>query len=100
MVLLLNNKKLKKRRKLKPRNFIGIAKDLPDTEMNKLMLTHIEIKDDDLRQLASQRSLNVKDYILRSQKVEQERIFLIQPKSLKPEQKEKVKDSRVDFKLK
>jgi uncharacterized protein involved in outer membrane biogenesis len=83
----------------KPRNFIGMAKDLPDTEMVKLMLTHIEIKDDDLRQLASQRSLNVKDYILRSQKVEQERIFLIQPKSLKPEQKEKVKDSRVDFKL-
>jgi len=83
----------------KPRNFLGFAKDLPDPEMEKLMLTHIEIKNDDLRQLASQRSLNVKDYILRSKKVEPERVFLVQPKSLKPEQKEKVKDSRVEFKL-
>jgi len=83
----------------KPRNFLGFAKDLPDPEMEKLMLTHIEIKDDDLRQLASQRSLNVKDYILRSKKVEPERVFLVQTKTLKPEQKEKVKDSRVEFKL-
>ena len=67
--------------------------------MEKLMLTHIEINDDDLRQLASQRALNVKDYILRSKKVEPERVFLVQPKSLKPEKKEKVKDSRVEFKL-
>ena len=63
------------------------------------MLTHIEVKDDDLRQLASQRSLGIKDYILKSNQVEQERVFLITPKSLKPEQKEKVKNSRVDFKL-
>lgn len=84
----------------KPRNFLGMAKDLPGPEMEKLMLTHIEIKDDDLRQLASRRSLMIKDYILKSQQVEQENIFMIEPKSLKPEQKEKVKDSRVDFKLK
>lgn len=84
----------------KPRNFIGMAKDLPVPEMEKLMLTHIEVKDDDLRQLASQRSLRIKDYILKSNQVEQERVFLITPKSLKPEQKEKVKNSRVDFKLK
>jgi uncharacterized protein involved in outer membrane biogenesis len=84
----------------KPRNFIGFAKDLPVPEMEKLMLTHIVVKDDDLRQLAAQRSLRIKDYILKSGQVEPERVFLIMPKSLKPEQKEKVKDSRVDFKLK
>ena len=89
----------KKEKFPKPRNFLGFAKDLPDPEMEKLMLTHIEINDDDLRQLASQRALNVKDYILRSKKVEPERVFLVQPKSLKPEKKEKVKDSRVEFKL-
>jgi len=42
----------------------------------------------------------VKGYILKSQQVEQERIFLTEPKAFKPEQKENVKDSRVDFKLK
>jgi hypothetical protein len=84
----------------KPRNFIGMAKDLPVPEMEKLMLTHIEIKNDDLRLLASQRAQKVKDYLLRSNKIEQERIFLVEPKSLQPEKKEKLKDSRTDFKLK
>lgn len=84
----------------KPRNIIGIAKDLPDAEMEKLMLTHIEVKDDDLRHLASRRALEVKDYILKSKQVEPERVFLVEAKSLQPEKKEKLKDSRVDFRLK
>ncbi|MDA8083251.1 MAG: DUF748 domain-containing protein [Nitrospiraceae bacterium] len=84
----------------KPRNIIGIAKDLPPAEMEKLMLTHIEVKDDDLRQLASQRALAVKDQILKRKQVEPERIFLVEPKTLAPEKKEKMKDSRVDFMLK
>jgi hypothetical protein len=84
----------------KPRNIIGMAKDLPVPEMEKLMITHIAIKEDDLRQLASQRALAVKDHILKSNQVEPERIFLIEPKTIPPEKKEKVADSRVDFKLK
>jgi hypothetical protein len=32
--------------------------------------------------------------------VEPERIFIIEPKSLAPEKKEKLKESRVDFKIK
>jgi uncharacterized protein involved in outer membrane biogenesis len=84
----------------KPRNIIGMAKDLPEPEMEKLMLTHIEIKDDDLRLLASQRALKVKDAIVHSKQIEPERIFLVEPKTLAPEKKEKLKDSRVDFKLK
>ena len=33
----------------KPKNFIGIAKDIPAPEMEKLMLTHTEVKEEDLR---------------------------------------------------
>jgi uncharacterized protein involved in outer membrane biogenesis len=84
----------------KPRNFLGIAKDLPNPEMEKLMLTHIEIKEGDLRTLATQRAMKVKDAIFKSGQVEPERVFILEPKSLAPEKKEKVKDSRVDFKLK
>ena len=84
----------------KPRNIIGMAKSLPAPEMEKLMLTHIEVKDDELRNLASQRAQQVKEHILKSGKVEQERVFLIEPKSLQPEKKEKLKDSRVDLRLK
>jgi hypothetical protein len=84
----------------KPRNIIGIAKDIPAAEMEKLMLSHLEVKDDDLRQLASQRALHAKEYLLLSKQIEPERIFLVEPKSLQPEKKETVKDSRVDFRLK
>ena len=84
----------------KPKNVIGMAKDLPAPEMEKLMLTHTEIKEGDLRTLASQRAMKVKDTILKSGEVEPGRVFILEPKSLTPEKKEKVKDSRVDFKLK
>jgi len=84
----------------KPKNILGFPKDLPPQEMEKLMLTHIEITESDLRNLASQRALRVKDAILKSGKVEPERIFIIEPKSLGPEKKEKLKDSRVDIKIK
>jgi uncharacterized protein involved in outer membrane biogenesis len=84
----------------KPKNFIGMAKDIPGPEMEKLMLTHTEVKEGDLRALASQRAMKVKDLILKSGKVEAERVFILEPKSLAPEKKEKIKASRVDFKLK
>jgi hypothetical protein len=84
----------------KPGNIIGFAKDLPAPEMEKLMLTHIEVKDDDLRQLASRRALRIKDYILKSGQVTADRMFLVEPKALEPEKKEKLKNSRVDFRLK
>lgn len=84
----------------KPRNVLGIAKDLPAPEMEKLMLTHIEVKETDLRSLASQRAMEVKEAILKPGQVEPERIFIVEPKSLAPEKKEKLKDSRVDFRIK
>ncbi len=84
----------------KPRNFFGFAKDLPDAEMEKLLLASIQITDDDLRQLASLRARTVKEMILKSQKIEANRIFLLEPKSLTPELKEKLRNSRVDFSLK
>ncbi|HXW69337.1 MAG TPA: DUF748 domain-containing protein, partial [Dissulfurispiraceae bacterium] len=73
----------------KPRTILGFAKDLPVPEMEKLMLTHIEVTDDDLRQLASRRALTVKDYVLKSGQVTADRVFLVEPKTLEPETKEK-----------
>ncbi len=84
----------------KPRNFIGMLKDLPVPEMEKLMYTHLQVTDDDLRLLAQRRAKAVKDYLLASKQVEPERIFLVEPKTLAPEKKEKQKDSRAVFVLK
>ncbi len=90
----------KKEKFPKPKNFIGMAKDIPVSEMEKLMLTHTEVKEEDLRALASMRAMKVKDAILKSGKVEPERVFMLEPKSLAPEKKEKIRASRVDFTLK
>jgi uncharacterized protein involved in outer membrane biogenesis len=84
----------------KPRNFIGMAKDLPVPEMEKLMLTHLQVTDDDLRQLAMERASRVRDHLVAMGKVETGRIFLVEPKTLPPERKEKLRDSRVDFRIK
>lgn len=83
----------------KPRNIIGLAKDLPVSEMEKLMITNIEVTNDDLRQLASRRAQETRSAILKTGKIEPSRVFVLDPKALGPEKKENVKDSRVDFKL-
>jgi uncharacterized protein involved in outer membrane biogenesis/acylphosphatase len=84
----------------KPKNALGSLKILPPSEIEKLIYTHIKITDDDLRLLASKRALNVKDYFLNSGGIAPNRVFLIEPESLQPKENEKLKSSRVDFKLK
>ncbi len=83
----------------KPRNILGMQKSLPAAEMEKLMLANIDVTDSDLRQLAARRAQNVKELMLQSE-IAADRIFIVEPKTLTPEKKEKVKDSRADFKLK
>ena len=84
----------------KPRNMLGIAKDLPVPEMEKLMLTNQKVTEEDLKALADERARAVKDYLLQSGQVEPERVFIVEAKTLTGEKKEGVKESRVDFKLK
>lgn len=88
----------KKEKFPRPTNFLGIVKKLPPPEMEKLILTHIIITDDDLRQLAHERAQAARSYILNS-KIEAERVFLVQPKSLAPEKKDDIRESRVIFTL-
>jgi|WetSurMetagenome_2_1015567.scaffolds.fasta_scaffold00204_5 hypothetical protein len=84
----------------KPRNIIGMAKSLPVPEMEKLMITNTPVTEDDLRTLAKDRALVVRDYLLKSKKIGQERIFMVESRTLAAEKKENAKNSRVDFRLK
>jgi hypothetical protein len=77
-----------------------MAKSLPVPEMEKLMVANMPVTDDDLRLLARDRGLAVKDYLLKSKQIEQERVFLVESQALAVEKKEGVKNSRVDFRLK
>ena len=84
----------------KSRNSLVIPKRPPVSEREKLMFTHTEVTKDDLRFLAPQRVQNVSDYLQTKGKVEGKRLFLIEPASLQPEKMEKLKESRVNFRIK
>lgn len=64
----------------KPRNMIGLTKDLPVPEMEALMIANIAVGDADLRALAEQRAQEVKNWLTTEGKVPAERVFLLAPK--------------------
>lgn len=84
----------------KPRNMVGLVKDLPQEEMETLMFTHIEINEEDLQELAKQRAKAVREFLLKAGHIESGRIFLVEPKSFFAEPKETVKGSRVELAIK
>ncbi|WP_158558835.1 DUF748 domain-containing protein [Rhodoferax lacus] len=59
----------------KPRNLVGLSKDLPEAEMEALLLASLPVDEDAVRQLALSRSLAVREY-LGSHQVPSERVFL------------------------
>lgn len=59
----------------KPRNALGLVKDLPLPEMEQLLLAHMPADEDAIRQLAIQRGVAVRDY-LAAQQVPLDRLFL------------------------
>lgn len=87
----------------KPRNMIGLTKELPVEEMEKLILTNTSIGEEDLRALATRRAQGVRDWLLRRE-VPSERIFLLPARlgavDAKAGASEKARESRVDFSLK
>lgn len=67
----------------KPRNLIGVAKDLPQAEMEALLLASIAMPEDAMRELALARGVAVRDY-LASQQLPLERLFLGAAKTVVP----------------
>jgi hypothetical protein len=84
----------------KPRNLLGLAKSLPQEEMENLILTHIEIIDDDLQELAKQRANVVREYLLTVGQLDAGRIFLVEPKAIFLDNQEEGRGSRVVFTIK
>ncbi len=68
----------------KPRNLVGLAKDLPVAEMEKLLLADITVSEDAMRELAVRRGVAVKDY-LASRDLAPARLFLGASKTLPPD---------------
>jgi Domain of Unknown Function (DUF748) len=63
----------------KPRNAIGMARDVPGPEMEALLKTRIVVSAEAMRELALQRGLAVRDALI-AQGLPSERLFLAAPK--------------------
>jgi len=59
----------------KPRNMVGLAKELPTREMEDLLMADITVDDEAIRALALDRAAAVRDHLL-AQKLASERLFL------------------------
>jgi len=81
----------------KPRNFIGMLKELPDAEMTKLIIANTTVGDVELKQLAADRVATVRAFLTDSGKMAQERLFLKGDNIYKPSAKEKGAGSRVEL---
>jgi hypothetical protein len=66
----------------KPRNLVGLSKDITPEEMQALLLSSITVNEDAVRELALQRGLAVKDY-LASRQLPAQRLFLGAPQVVK-----------------
>ncbi|WP_112991664.1 DUF748 domain-containing protein [Herminiimonas fonticola] len=87
----------------KPRNMVGLQKDIPVEEMENLLSTNATVSDDDLTSLANRRAQAVKDWLIGEGKVPDTRIFILGSKSGNQGAKDdaaKAKANRVDFSLK
>ena len=62
----------------KPRNVIGMAKDIPQAEMEALLMTSVSVTEDAMRELALQRGVAVREY-LASRQLPTDRVFLGAP---------------------
>jgi hypothetical protein len=70
----------------KPRNLMGLAKDLPVPEMEALLLAHLDASESAIQALALRRGVAVRDY-LASLKLPADRLFLGAAKAVPPEAK-------------
>ncbi len=84
----------------KPKGLLGVAKSLPEAEMEALIKKNISITDDDLRALAKERAEAVMDHLTLQGQVAAGSLFLVESPGMAPEQKENVPGSRVDLRIK
>ena len=63
----------------KPKNVIGLARSLPDAEMEALLRKHVPVNDEGLRALALQRAMTLRDALV-ARGLPGERLFLASPK--------------------
>jgi len=87
----------KKEKFPKPRNILGMVKDLPPDEMKKLIIANTVIGEPELKTLARERVVAVVNYLVNKGKVPPERVFQKNDDVFKAPQKEYAPKSRVEL---
>jgi uncharacterized protein involved in outer membrane biogenesis len=62
----------------KPRNLVGMLKDLPDAEMEALLMNNVPVNDEAMRQEALARAIAVRDALI-AKGISSDRLFLAAP---------------------
>lgn len=83
----------------KPKNFIGLTKSLPVSEMEQSILTHTEVSDDQMQALAAQRADAARRWLIEQGGIASERVFVLGVQTEK-EADEQAHGSRAEFSLK
>ena len=81
----------------KPRNAIGMAKDIPPAEMEALLLASYRTDEEQLRALANRRALVVKEWFVGPGGIASERVFVVGAKLSGDGIADKGAPTRVDF---
>jgi uncharacterized protein involved in outer membrane biogenesis len=87
----------------KPKNILGLAKDLPRPEMEQLILANIPAGDEELRRLARERAEAVRNFLVEQAKIAPERVSVTDGRTDTSTAKDKETGppkSRVTFALK
>ena len=81
------------------RNVIGLARELPVPEMEKLILANTRVGDEDVRLLGQLRAQAVKSWLIEKGQVPAERVFVLSTQEGDDGKQPKARISRVDFSL-
>jgi len=81
----------------KPRNVLGLQKDIEPAQMESLLLASYRADDEALRDLANRRAQTVKEWFVGPGAIATERIFVVAAKVDASDIKDKGAPTRVDF---
>jgi len=81
----------------KPRNAIGLVKDLPDNEMHKLIIANTTVGESELQSLARERAASVMNYLVAKGGLPSERLFQKNDDIYKAPEKDNISRNRVEF---
>ncbi len=87
----------KKEKFPKPRNAIGLVKDLPDNEMKKLIIANTVVGENELQALARERTAAVMNFMVIKGGLPPERLFQKNDDIYKEPEKDTISRNRVEF---